>query len=786
MAKVTEYELGKIRTDKGEFLDKGNFGIDPAHPDFASVRDIRNGAADARDAFALADTFAQLYGLELRLSPGVYAFASNITIASPVRFVDGAVLKPASGVTITFSNAVTYGGNRQIFDLSAGGVLAGIKTLNPMWLGATGDATADDSSIFSKLITAAPTKAIISKVHLIGGITLPSTMTLEFVDGGRLKFKTGTTTTVQSPNNAGQAWIYENSTEVAADLPEVRIHNGQRLWITNFGGKGDGLDASKTLNYNALRACWNAGGRESAAKDGVSIGIPAGVFQMTKFELNVDGVGSPSSTTKGKYCQIRGEGKRKSTLRLADSQNTGLFHARGAFDFDVLDVGFDGNDTNNASTAADTPLVYFGNYRIGLYNILVEEAASDGLQLRGTQMQAAHLSNVASINVAAWGLVIDGGLAISLDGLMDIESCGTGGVRIKNEEARTVLGGSLRGSWYMEGVPIAFQLEGVRNYRLAPVVYVPDTTTLARLKLDASSNPSTGNTIDASGVIQSSTSQGSWPIVVIDAGCGGNHIIGSEKTQVNDQTVGANANSWGAVATTSPFEKSLAGSVAPSNLYFADSHPCAASMSDAAAAVAGNIFANPALAHVGSSVSFGRLTAGSQWRELLGTNALAQSTTYYLYVLARGKNTHMRVQIIDIEPATDVYHILRSDTTTTTATQNPIPLSGGLQFFRFPFTTSANDNRYDFRVSCGRSGVDSVGGPLDLFYVMVSDHSDMGLVHRRTSAIVGTGMNVAYYTNTNRPTASQVPIGTVIFNTSDNFINVSDGTNWKDPTGATT
>lgn len=101
MAEVTEYEKGLIRTDKGSFIDKGNWGVDPCHPDLRGGRDIRDGGADARQAFANADLFAQQYGLCIRPTPGTYRFDSNLTITSPVEVVAGVVFKPASGVTLT-------------------------------------------------------------------------------------------------------------------------------------------------------------------------------------------------------------------------------------------------------------------------------------------------------------------------------------------------------------------------------------------------------------------------------------------------------------------------------------------------------------------------------------------------------------------------------------------------------------------------------------------------------------------------------------------------------------
>ncbi len=42
------------------------------------------------------------------------------------------------------------------------------------------------------------------------------------------------------------------------------------------------------------------------------------------------------------------------------------------------------------------------------------------------------------------------------------------------------------------------------------------------------------------------------------------------------------------------------------------------------------------------------------------------------------------------------------------------------------------------------------------------------------------------YSNTSRPAPSTMPAGYTFFNSDDNYINVSDGTNWRDPTGAIT
>jgi len=47
-------------------------------------------------------------------------------------------------------------------------------------------------------------------------------------------------------------------------------------------------------------------------------------------------------------------------------------------------------------------------------------------------------------------------------------------------------------------------------------------------------------------------------------------------------------------------------------------------------------------------------------------------------------------------------------------------------------------------------------------------------------------MGMITYTDGNRPPAAQFGAGMMIFNSSDNFPNISDGTNWRDMTGNVT
>ena len=56
----------------------------------------------------------------------------------------------------------------------------------------------------------------------------------------------------------------------------------------------------------------------------------------------------------------------------------------------------------------------------------------------------------------------------------------------------------------------------------------------------------------------------------------------------------------------------------------------------------------------------------------------------------------------------------------------------------------------------------------------------------RLSSLVSEFFTLQPYSDAERPPASSVPKYTMIFNTTDNEPNVSDGTDWIDPTGAAT
>jgi hypothetical protein len=108
----------------------------------------------------IVDDYAKLYNLltaigstktNIFFSKGTYKIGTNITFPSNVTLVfeHGAILKPASGVTITGSNAIVNAGHYQIFDLSNNGTIAGtwnIDDKKAKWFGVKFDNSTDDTT----------------------------------------------------------------------------------------------------------------------------------------------------------------------------------------------------------------------------------------------------------------------------------------------------------------------------------------------------------------------------------------------------------------------------------------------------------------------------------------------------------------------------------------------------------------------------------------------------------------------------------------------------------------
>lgn len=123
-----------------------------------------DGSTDARAALAAGSAGAVAAGAAMLLPSGTYLVGSALTIAAPLTVVPGAVLRPASGVTITISGAGHSFPGCQWIDTSLGGAVVFAEkagaVLDPRWWGAKGDwnqdaqTGTDDADAFQAMASA--------------------------------------------------------------------------------------------------------------------------------------------------------------------------------------------------------------------------------------------------------------------------------------------------------------------------------------------------------------------------------------------------------------------------------------------------------------------------------------------------------------------------------------------------------------------------------------------------------------------------------------------------------
>jgi len=79
MARKFENELGQMRTDRGLFIDKGNYYVDPRHPDFGGGGARGDGVNDDGVAFNDARAHLPTEGGGVVVGPGDYLLTTAFT-----------------------------------------------------------------------------------------------------------------------------------------------------------------------------------------------------------------------------------------------------------------------------------------------------------------------------------------------------------------------------------------------------------------------------------------------------------------------------------------------------------------------------------------------------------------------------------------------------------------------------------------------------------------------------------------------------------------------------------
>lgn len=104
------------------------------------------GTTDDRTALNSANTAAGTTGT-LVFPKGTYKVSSALTLSAAVRMLNGAILSPDTGVTVTLSNTL-IAGSYKVFTTGAGTISfagAAIERILPQWWGAVANDTATDS-----------------------------------------------------------------------------------------------------------------------------------------------------------------------------------------------------------------------------------------------------------------------------------------------------------------------------------------------------------------------------------------------------------------------------------------------------------------------------------------------------------------------------------------------------------------------------------------------------------------------------------------------------------------
>lgn len=223
-----------------------------------------NGVTDERTALNNAQTSGPFF-----LTKGTYSIASNITITSDLHIEPGAVLKPESGVTISFESSLTAD-DYQIFDLSAGGLISFEKRsriIRAAWFGFSPDATAaTNQTAFNNAIAACPASNG-AEILLPPGNIDTNKLTIS---------KSGITVT----GHVSGTWLINNEATDACIL--IGGQAGKTSWCTARGLR-IGQDSSVSA------AAGNCGIRilntdQTTLKDIVCWNFPAALFEGYVFD----------------------------------------------------------------------------------------------------------------------------------------------------------------------------------------------------------------------------------------------------------------------------------------------------------------------------------------------------------------------------------------------------------------------------------------------------------------------------------------------------------------------
>lgn len=198
----------------------------------------------------------------------------------------------------------------------------------------------------------------------------------------------------------------------------------------------------------------------------------------------------------------------------------------------------------------------------------------------------------------------------------------------------------------------------------------------------------------------------------------------------------------------------------------------------------GNLF-NPAVSHVASlnKVCYAELiTRTTDSNKITGyttSSAVPASTTLYVQMVFRcPPQVSCWFQIYDAVN-TDYYDFVTQTWVKSSWVNKTIPCSGLLEYINTPIVVDGVATRklqLQVITQIGY-GVDAAR-TVRLYYYGITDLIGAGLIHKRGGNVVGYGMDIARFTTATLPAAAEVPIGTVVFDTTSNTRKTSNGSSW--------
>ncbi len=614
----------------------------------------------------------------------------------------------------------------------------------------------DFNTAITDIGATAVTLMIVDNETVSSNVTVPATMNLLFLGGGKLTFAAGITVTINSGIMTDE-WT-QRFAQADYDNPANVTINGLNqmnpaLWgATDLNDEADSTLASN--NTLAFREAWNSAGRKLFY-------VPEGNFVLDSLGSNCvgwDDIGLGSFV---------GAGPRVSNLMLHDGVTRNVFFdLKNTHPHNTVFENF--SIIGNSNATFDTLFMFYtynGTIRdVNIRNHVIGSGAV-ALSVRGQQF---NLINVES-EFNDIGIELSQVYHAELIGC-SVESDSIGILvngNLGNREAPIISIHNL----YAESTTFPVKIEGASGVVLHPW-YGGGTI---QIETDASGNVSSNNVIYGIGV--------NGAIVTIDSGCVDNTVYVESPTStseglllVDDENVGE----YNIIRRASllsgldvPIYEDYSGSY-----YAQNTNPATVTVTrDSSFVRSGSVYLEE-LAYIENAAGDTMAThleikADDNPTFNVALNTIPNDTVVYIYVLLQGQpSAEITISAQDLTANPDSSYDFKSDTWVAgTGAGHKFAPTGGLQYIRLRCVTNAAQDPTRLNIAFG-TYTNILSNRVRLYYVNVSTNERAGLTHIVGSTTVGFGLRgPAYFTTATLPKAWAMPTGTTVFN-SDSLYSV--------------